>query len=65
MVHEVKIYDGEGNYVKTIQPQIDYSGKILKSRKFQSHPCRGCKDPTTNLHYCSKCQYDRKMKNNV
>ena len=59
MVHPVRIYDGEGNYIETIQPQVDYSGKITKSRKFQAHPCRGCKEPTTNLHYCSSCQYKR------
>jgi len=58
MPYPVKIYDGEGNLLRTVEPIFDMSTPKNK-KKFQAHPCRGCKEPTTNLHYCTSCQYKR------
>ncbi len=64
MVYPVKIYDGEGNYVRTVDPVIDY-GSLKQVRKFQAHPCAGCQDRTTNKKYCSVCTQKRKDKSYV
>ena len=58
MPYPVKIYNGDGEYVKTIMPEFDYSGKHNK-RVYSAHPCAGCNDKTTNKKYCSVCAYKR------
>ena len=64
MVYPVKIYNGNGEYVKTVVPEFDYSGKNNK-RVFQAHPCPGCQDNTTNKKYCARCLTKRAEKYNV
>ncbi len=59
MPYPVKIYNGNGEHVETIMPEYDYANGNKSKKKFQAHPCRGCKEPTTNLHYCTSCQYKR------
>ena len=53
MLYHVKIYDGEGNYLKTVQPVFDPNPK--QTRKFLSHPCPSCGEQTSKKHYCQNC----------
>ena len=62
MPYPVKIFNGNGEYVKTVVPEFDYDGSNRKQRKFQAHPCKGCSEMTTNLHYCANCQHERANK---
>lgn len=60
MPYPVRVYDGEGNLVKTIQPEFDADSKPL--RKFAAHPCPMCGDSTLKKKYCSKCILKRERK---
>lgn len=64
MVYPVKIYDGNGNHLRTIvEPSFDYSG-TKNIRRFQAHPCPSCNDTTTNKKYCTVCLHKRRERDN-
>ena len=58
MPYPVKVYDGEGNLLRTIQPEFDANSK--PPRKFATHACPTCGDSTSNKKYCSRCVSSRK-----
>jgi hypothetical protein len=60
MPYQVKVYDGEGNLLRTIQPEFDANSK--PPRKFVTHPCPECGSSTSNKKYCSKCILEREEK---
>ena len=53
MPYPVKIYDGEGNLVRTVEPTFDPNPK--QTRKFLAHPCPGCGESTSRKAYCHNC----------
>jgi|21_taG_2_1085346.scaffolds.fasta_scaffold23464_4 predicted nucleic acid-binding Zn ribbon protein len=54
MLGEVRIYDGEGNLKKIVNPFIDYSSKNLKGNS-KLHKCFNfkCRKKTKRKKYCS------------
>lgn len=64
MAYPVKIYDGDGNYLRTIEPEFNYANNGVK-RRFQAHECPSCQYKTTNKKYCSACLIKRKEKASV
>lgn len=53
MVHEVRVYDGEGNLIRTVHPEFDPAP--MPQRKFAAHPCPRCGESTTKRKYCYGC----------
>ena len=60
MIHPVKIFDGKGNLLRTVQPTFDANPK--STRKFLAHPCPGCGEKTTKKKYCNNCILEREKK---
>jgi|21_taG_2_1085346.scaffolds.fasta_scaffold02730_6 hypothetical protein len=60
MANEVRIFDREGNLVRTVQPVFEANPK--QTRKFLAHPCPGCGEKTTKKAYCNICLRDREEK---
>jgi hypothetical protein len=52
LLGQVKVFDGQGNLIRIIQPVQDY--EITTMRKAASHPCPICKTETTRPIYCRK-----------
>lgn len=54
MIHEVRVFDGEGNLKEIIQPVFNYDPKPVK--EFQEHKCKssGCENMTKKKNYCSE-----------
>ena len=52
-MYEVRIFDGKGNLVRTVQPVFDAQPRNI--RKFQAHECPGCGEKTTKKKYCHQC----------
>jgi len=53
MPYPVRIYDGEGTLLRTIQPEFNANPK--STRKFLAHPCPRCGDSTSKKKYCHNC----------
>lgn len=52
-MYPVKIFDGEGNLLRVVQPVFDPDSK--PARRFQAHPCPSCGEKTSNKKYCVVC----------
>jgi|SaaInlV_100m_DNA_2_1039680.scaffolds.fasta_scaffold251371_1 hypothetical protein len=61
MAYPVKIYDGKGKHLRTVDPEFNYDN-LKRVRKFQAHKCGGCEESTTNKKYCSLCMRKRASK---
>jgi hypothetical protein len=66
MLHEVRVYDGQGNLKKTIQPVFDYEAKAIGNKTKKSCANTKC-GKTSNLkgnqRYCSPdCARDTKQR---
>ena len=59
-MYPVKIFDGEGNLLRIVQPVFDYQQK--PNRRFLAHPCPGCGEKTSNKKYCNICVGKRNEK---
>ena len=59
-MYPVKIFDGEGNLLRVVQPVFDPDPKT--NRKFRAHPCPRCGDNTTKKKYCNMCILEREKK---
>lgn len=60
MIHQVRVFDGEGNLLRTVDPVFDANPK--QTRKFLAHSCPGCGEKTTKKVYCHNCILEREKK---
>ena len=59
-MYPVKIFDGEGKWLRIIQPVFDPDSK--PARRFKAHPCPDCGERTYKKKYCNICIYKRNEK---
>jgi hypothetical protein len=63
-VYEVRIYDGEGRLLRTVQPGDAAPTTSKWAKKFEVHDCPGCGESTSKKKYCYQCILNRQAKQN-